>query len=117
MAGPDDEIDGKPETMLHWKTNSCPLINPIADLVPGMDEGKTYRAKDTPATKALAEFVQAAALGANAYNTQAATAGHDYLESDEAAEKGIKGISRLEEPLTTVTSRVGVVSEWPPTMK
>ncbi|GAB3460372.1 hypothetical protein [Actinophytocola sediminis] len=117
MAGPEDEIDGKPETMLHWKTNSCPLINPAADLVPGMDEGKTYQAKDAPATRTLVEFVQAAALGANAYNTKAKAAGHDYLDSDEAAEQGIKGISRLHEPISNVTSRVGVVSEWPPTMR
>jgi hypothetical protein len=111
---PPDEIDGDPETMLQWNAGACVLMDPTADLVPGMDEGRTYQAKDTQATRTLVEFVQAAALGANAYNTKAKAAGQDYLVSDEAAGQGIQGVGRLEAPLRGITNRVGVVSEWPP---
>jgi hypothetical protein len=66
-----------------------------AKLAAGMPEGRTYATKDETASKNLANFVQATALGFNAYASSAHRIKDDYLASDEAAAGGLRSIASI----------------------
>jgi hypothetical protein len=94
MAGPEDEIDGTPGQMSAANMVGPALMDPVADLVPGMAEGRAFVAKDGPATERMTKFMQDTNIGFDAYTNTARDAGHDYLASDEAGAARMNDVTR-----------------------
>lgn len=94
MAGPEDNIDGVPGRMTATNIQGPALFDPVADLMPGMAEGRAFVKKDGPATERLTKFLQDTYIGFQAYTNTARQAGHDYLASDEAAALKVQDVTK-----------------------